>query len=114
LGGEVEVIREPSPQTSTYFRFDLQSGTLQPLPDQFPSKQLARLTTSGREVILTGQEMHLLRYYRLAVFENLKEALLSVRQAKSLMELMAHCLEHYLEVRLKSFDFWNQIIDKDG
>jgi hypothetical protein len=70
--------------------------------------------------VFTGKCFHLdpssrlaLLKIRLAVFDRLEETQIPEGVVRRLASLAHSCLEHHLEIRLKSFDLFEQVIGRE-
>ncbi len=93
--------------------FDTASGGVFLLPDQTHSGEDDGHPFTSRCFRLDPTSRTTLLKIRLAVFDRLEDTPVPETILKRLVDLVHACLEHHLDIRLKSFDLFNQVIRKE-
>lgn len=93
--------------------FDTASGGIFLLSNRTQGGDPGESSFSGRCFRLDPASRLFLLKIRLAMFDRLEETVTSQAMVNRLTELAHACLEHHLEIRLKSFDLFKQVMGRE-
>ncbi len=93
--------------------FDTASGGVFLFQEEVSSGGLEGGTFTGRCFRLDPTTRQALLKIRLAVFDRLEETQVPGKMVKRLLDLIHACFEHHLEIRLKSFGLFEQIMGRE-